>query len=470
VEKHYTELSLREGISASPFEILTATAFHIFNEERVQVGVVEVGMGGKLDATNILNNQAISVISKIARDHQNFLGDTLEEIALHKAGILRPDVPYILNPRNERNVEHVIDEYAKEIGAGPRLSCDSPDLNKSLFSKQHWQRFSEPLRPFPRDNPVLAIIAVKTAMESMGFEFRPTSIGQILWNSRMRANPGRLELITVQPVFGDPYKEGGDKKGRSILLDGAHNPDAATVLNDYVQNIQRQSKSFGKTEVPRHGWPVTWVLAMTEGKDAHQYLERLLRPGDNVITTTFGPVDGMPWVKPMDPKRLLDIAESVQPSITGLAMPKDGVLRALCAAKYLTEEEQPIVLTGSLYLVGDFHRELRPRSSKGYWSEPEFEDDRNIFQDMLEEEKHRVNQRLSIHDPDPSGLHRNRDNRKAERDKEWEKQKSEREKQRAIQEEIQTLDQEMERLTEEERRIVQAGSSDTTKATSSVDT
>ena len=128
IEKHYIDLNIKKGIKASNFEILTATAFHIFNEEQVQVGVVEVGMGGKLDATNILNNQVISVISKIARDHESFLGSTLQEIAHHKAGILRPHVPYLINPKNEKNVVSVINEYADEIAAGPRLEYDPPHL------------------------------------------------------------------------------------------------------------------------------------------------------------------------------------------------------------------------------------------------------------------------------------------------------------------------------------------------------
>jgi folylpolyglutamate synthase/dihydrofolate synthase len=96
VEDHYKRLNERNQINASEFELLTATAFTLFNENKVDVGIIEVGMGGKLDATNILNNQVVSVISKVARDHENFLGNTLEEIASHKAGILRPNVPFIV--------------------------------------------------------------------------------------------------------------------------------------------------------------------------------------------------------------------------------------------------------------------------------------------------------------------------------------------------------------------------------------
>jgi folylpolyglutamate synthase/dihydrofolate synthase len=423
----------------------------------VQFGVVEVGMGGTLDATNILNNQAVSVISKIARDHQSFLGDTLDQIARHKAGILRPNVPYIVNPRNEHNVLDVIKQYAEDIGAGPRLLFDPPELKETLFSKKNWLRSSDRLRQSEKDNAILAVVASKTAVESMDLEFRPFDIGSILWRSRMLVNPGRFESIRVPPIFGGPYRNGYDNRGPPILVDGAHNPDAAKVLHDYVENSQRRKKISVDKRVPRYGWPVTWVFAMTEGKDAHQYLSVLLRPGDNVITTTFGPVDGMPWVKPMDPKELLKIAKSIEPSVTGLAIPEDGALRALCAARYLTERDHPIVLTGSLYLVGDFHREFRPRQSKDYWKEPQFEEDRNMIGNVLKEEKHRVNQLLSGYQPDSFSQSSDKNNGRDEKSRSiyLKLQESKRESRRVIQEEVQALDREMERLAEEERRLAQ---------------
>jgi folylpolyglutamate synthase len=134
---------------------------------------------------------------------------------------------------------------------------------------------------------------------------------------------------------------------------------------------------------------------MTDGKDARQYLRTLLRPGDNVVTTTFGPVDSMPWVKPMDAQELLDVARSVQPQITGIHVPGAGALRALCAAKYLASNETPIVLTGSLYLVGHFHREMRSRNTSDWWTDKSAESDRLSLREMQREEEHRVNQVLA---------------------------------------------------------------------------
>ena len=349
-------------------------------------------MGGKLDATNILNNQVMCVIAKIARDHEGFLGNTLQEIALHKAGILRKNVPYIINPRNETNVKNVIAEYGDQIGA---IQTDLTQIPRKFYTSSSWQRMSALLRSAQQDNPLLAAVAAATALQSRDIPYLPAVMAENLLKISKTVNPGRLEVTKVPPVFGDPAGEHPSSvKGRRILVDGAHNADAARMLCDHVNSNQRRTKRGIKgkiaTTAPRQGWRVTWVIAMTEGKDAEEYLSILLQPGDTVITTTFGPVDGMPWVKPMDPKQLLKVAQSVQYAITGMAMPRDGVLRALCAAKYMTDEQGPIVLTGSLYLVGDFHRELRPRRAKDYTTAPEFEEDRRMFKAMLQTEEKRV--------------------------------------------------------------------------------
>jgi len=211
------------------------------------------------------------------------------------------------------------------------------------------------------------------------------------------------------------------------------------------------------------------VIAMTEGKDAEEYLSILLQPGDTVITTTFGPVDGMPWVKPMDPKQLLKVAQSVQYAITGMAMPRDGVLRALCAAKHMTDEQGPIVLTGSLYLVGDFHRELRPRRAKDYMTAPEFEEDRNMFKTMLQTEEKRVRAMFGAQLSHSQGSHHHST---AEEEllastispefeevdmesKEQDQQKSEREKWRDMQAELAAIDDTLDAIAKEELSMLQ---------------
>ncbi|KNG49298.1 folylpolyglutamate synthase, partial [Stemphylium lycopersici] len=312
VEKHFLNINARRQIDASPFEILTATAFTIFNDANVDVGVVEVGMGGRLDSTNILDNQAISVISKIARDHESFLGTILEEIALHKAGILRPNVPYLINSANEAGAINVIKDYATEIGAGPYLSTRSSNLENKLYGSPEWDRIRRAMASFQEENMEMAAVAVMQILASMEQAVEPADIAKSLLANVKVQHHGRLEKIRVPPIFRDPAE-----RRDHILVDGAHNPDAAIALDDFVRNNLRLGNTPSKDR-PQSGWPVTWVLAMTEGKDAREYLAKLLKPGDKIVATTFGPVDGMPWVKPMDPKKLLEIAKYVEPQITGV--------------------------------------------------------------------------------------------------------------------------------------------------------
>jgi folylpolyglutamate synthase/dihydrofolate synthase len=234
VENHFMQLSKKEDINASEFELLTATAFELFNKNKVEVGVVEVGMGGKLDATNILNNQVVSVISMIALEHQNFLGDTLEEIAHHKAGILRPNTSYIVNPMNERYVHDAIDRYAEEIGAGPRVLPDTTALRKNLFSTKDWHEFADPLQPFQRDNAVLAYLAFLRVLEEGNKSTMDTAA--LLPHLETKQIAGRLQSLQVPAVFGHDGT-------RKILVDGAHNENAAEALKDYVRHNLRSRPS-----------------------------------------------------------------------------------------------------------------------------------------------------------------------------------------------------------------------------------
>jgi folylpolyglutamate synthase len=165
-------------------------------------------------------------------------------------------------------------------------------------------------------------------------------------------NPGRCEMHTFPPVFENDVPD--------LLVDGAHNEDAATALSEYVDNYYRKQPSTREDRLrnpPVGGWPITWVMAMSEGKDPVKVLEKLLKPGDSLVLTTFGPVDGMPWVKPVEPNKILEAARKVVPDITAIVLRKRGLHQALMASRFLAGIHSRIVLTGSLYLVGDFLRE-----------------------------------------------------------------------------------------------------------------
>lgn len=320
------------GIGASEFELLTATAFEIFNHERVEVGVVEVGMGGRLDATNILSDVLVSVIAKIGMDHQAFLGSTIEEIAREKAGILKPGVPCVVDSTNDAAVIEALASRIAELG------IDAVFVSPDKVEEQHpplAQLFrTVDLEPHQRENMCSAVSALHLALSKI----RPNADAYSLLPRLLDVKwPGRLESISLQPLIA---------RQEPVLLDGAHNPQSAHVLGRYVDRKLR----------PRSG-SVTWVVSASSGKDLAGVFQSIIRPGDNVATAEFGPVDGMPWVKPTP---AAELASAIR-SISGIGRVESFEGDILPAIDWASEVAQggSLVIAGSLYLISDVHRLLR---------------------------------------------------------------------------------------------------------------
>lgn len=314
-----------EGIGASEFELLTATAFEIFAREKIEMGVIEVGLGGRLDATNVMENKAVTIISKMGLDHQSFLGNTLEEIAAQKAGIMKPGVPCVLDRTNPPSVRKVVEDRAKEIGTQVILSSTesafADELSPDDFEPHEW------------DNLACAYTAFHlayTKSESPLHRILP-AIQNVKW-------PGRLQRIDIRALTG---------RREHVLLDGAHNTQSAEALGLYVDRRLRPT-----------GSKVTWVLAASHGKELAGILKPLLQQGDCVTSVEFGPVDGMPWVKPELAAEILDSAAKAG---IGRSQLHDSGKDLSGALRWAAEVANggPLVIAGSLYLVSDVLRLLR---------------------------------------------------------------------------------------------------------------
>lgn len=311
------------NVKATEFEMLTATAFEIFSQEKIDLGVIEVGLGGTLDATNILRNPSVTVITKIGLDHQEFLGDTIEEIASQKAGIMKKGVPCIVDGTNPPSVLDVFKKHARSVKAGPVIPIypmgnEVWELHPRLQYEDHEQV-----------NICLAFEAVKTALSLPPFNHR--SFRELASGIPKAVLLGRLQLLSIKHFTG---------RKSPVLLDGAHNVQSAEVLGKYVdKHLRRQS-----------GYPVTWLVAFSQGKDFRKILSVLLRKGDRVISTEFGPVDGMPWVKPVEVKQIIKACEELGFPLQLRDSPDFEDLEL--------GEESPLVVTGSLYLVSDILHQL----------------------------------------------------------------------------------------------------------------
>ncbi|SMR64139.1 unnamed protein product [Zymoseptoria tritici ST99CH_3D1] len=165
---------------------------------------------------------------------------------------------------------------------------------------------------------------------------------------------GRQQWINIRSLTG---------RRERALLDGAHNPQAAEVLNHKVsalRGIPREEDESASL------YPITWVVAMTKGKEVAGFFEKLLLEGDNVVAVEFGPVDGMPWVEAMASAELIAEVRDVMPDLAATGDYGRDLLSALKAASEMAEKTpgQKLVIAGSLYLVGDTLRLLRDTHQK----------------------------------------------------------------------------------------------------------
>lgn len=326
-EKLVMKRNTDENIGASEFEILTATAFEIFHREKIEMGVIEVGLGGRLDATNVMpsSQKAVTVISKMGLDHQSFLGNTLEEIALQKAGIMKPGVPCVLDHTNPPSVRKVVEDHAKEIGTTVILSSTdtafADELNEEDFEPHQW------------DNLACAYTAFHLAYTKPNSPFHRIlpAVENLVW-------PGRLQTTDIRAATG---------RKEAVLLDGAHNSQSAEALGKYVDKKLR-----------KEGKKVTWVLAASRGKELDNMLKPLLKEGDCVTAVEFGAVEGMPWVKAMNAGDILGEASKVGVDAGRQYNAGDDLSGAL---RWAAEVSQggPLVIAGSLYLVSDVLRLMR---------------------------------------------------------------------------------------------------------------
>ncbi len=315
------ERLVRRGvIAAHPtfFEALTAAAFAHFRRKRVDVAVLEVGLGARLDATNVVDPIASAIVS-VAFDHEVYLGRTLASIAREKAGVMRRERPTVVGPlpaealRAVRAQARVIG--ARLVEARRESRVVAPDARGELVDVQTPRRSHARLRPFPgahqRDNLLVAVRLLEEAHAAgldVDLDALPSALSRAYW-------PGRLEWID-----GDP----------PLLLDGAHNPAGARVLAAHLRE---------------HG-PYVLLFATMNDKDVEGIARALFpRATDVVLTRPRLP-------RAMEPP---EIARRIGP-LARRAHREPSVFRALAQARRLARAHgpgTPVVVAGSLFLVGE---------------------------------------------------------------------------------------------------------------------
>jgi dihydrofolate synthase/folylpolyglutamate synthase len=321
--RHAAETRLSEPPTF--FEATTAMAFTYFAEAGVEYAVIEVGLGGRFDATNVLF-PLVSVITTIGLDHQQYLGETPEAIAGEKAGIIKRNVPVITGRLGAGPLSVV-----RATAAARQASCfslgrdfDIIGESPSRFSYRGvWQSYEGLSCPLAGrhqlDNAACALAALETAMD------RGVRVGEGAVRDGFRTVRwhGRLELVGRNP---------------DILLDGAHNPDAADALAAHLTALQARRSSSG-------GGRLILVVGMMRDKDMRGVLSRLAAvPGVShlILTQAAHPRAA----RPEDLAR--EGADLDAPILLG---PTVG--EAFARAKTLAGPTDTICVTGSLLVVGE---------------------------------------------------------------------------------------------------------------------
>jgi dihydrofolate synthase/folylpolyglutamate synthase len=267
------------------FEVLVAVAYAAFADLPVDVAVVEVGMGGSWDATNVVD-ATVSVITPIAIDHTRFLGDTIEQIATEKAGIIKADAITVAGHQLEPDAVEVVVDRANDVGS--RLVVEGTDFGVTArdvavggqqmsvrgLAAQYDDLFLPLHGTHQTQNAAVAIAAVEAFL---GGGEQPLDIDVLRAGLAAVESPGRLEIVRRSPT---------------VLVDAAHNPAGALALRDAM----RESFTFAR---------LVGVLAVMKDKDAAELLE-ILEPvlDEVVVTRTTSP-------RAMSPRRLGEIAAEV---------------------------------------------------------------------------------------------------------------------------------------------------------------
>jgi dihydrofolate synthase/folylpolyglutamate synthase len=301
------------------FELMTCLAFPYFLEARIDLAIMEVGMGGRFDATNV-GIPLVSVITTISNEHQKFLGQKLSQIAFEKAGIIKPGVPVVSGVRN-KEAKKIIEQRAAELNA-PFLDA-FPDKSSFVHHKtdknytfeymigEDKYMFSPSL--FGEHQGRNAAVAVAAA-EELNRNWRKVDKKYILKGLETTRWAGRMEIVSEKPL---------------IILDGAHNEEGALALKNYIVDFIDA--------------PVILVFAVMRDKKIEKIADILFPLAGRIILTRF------PYFKAADPE---DIQKKV-PQFKDRIHVEPDVRKAALLAEQISGPQGVVVMAGSLFLIGE---------------------------------------------------------------------------------------------------------------------
>ncbi len=307
------------------FEILTAIGFVYFQKQQVEIAVIECGMGGRLDSTNVISAPLLSVITGISLDHVQFLGDTIEKIAAEKAGIIKPSCPILYGGRNA-DAEYVIAAKAASLGSrfvkkdGDALRVISSSLDGTLLDYKEFHHIRLPLLGTYQPENAASVLEAILLLRQEGFTISENAIHQGLASVTWK---GRFEKLSDRPP---------------VIFDGGHNEEGVTAAVNTVRSCFKKQK-------------ILVISGVMKDKDYRKIAEELASVAKIVYTVT-----------PDNPRALPAEDYAKEFANHGVqAIPcsdfETAVKEAYTCAK---TDKLPLLCVGSLYAYRDFKQALLP--------------------------------------------------------------------------------------------------------------
>lgn len=306
----------KKGYHNSYFEVLTAIMYIYFYEQNVDVAVVEVGLGGSLDSTNIIKNPLASVITTISKDHIQILGNSLVEIANNKAGIIKNNIQVFLYPK-EGEVRKVFYDKANETSSLIHtFSKDEIDIKKigPDFNEFSFRSYNKIRTKLIGNHQIYNAATALMLIDFFKDKFNLTD--EDIYKGMLEAkNPGRLQLISTNP---------------RILVDGSHNKEAIDALASSIKNYNYDKLIVG--------------FSILEDKDYHYVINKLTSIADEIVVTE---ITDNPRAFELD-----KLYSLVKCKLSNTISIKDNI-EAFEYTKNTANENDLVVWCGSLYLIGD---------------------------------------------------------------------------------------------------------------------
>ncbi|MFU2158493.1 bifunctional folylpolyglutamate synthase/dihydrofolate synthase [Caldisericum sp. AR60] len=326
--KYYESLkpiykNLKNDELPSTFETFTIMAFLYFLSKNVDYGVLEVGLGGRLDATNVIERSVVSIITDISFDHQKYLGNTLKEIAFEKSKIIKKGSPVVFNVKSDEAKAVILEEAQRNNSPYYEFGKDFDVSNIRKF--EHYSEFD-----FISKNPKAVfegikikgigdyqIIDASLAIQSIlvsGINFTTNTVKEGLFKAFW---PGRLEVVSKNPL---------------VIIDGAHNDASSQVLKCSLK------RSFDTKFVV--------LFSMLSDKDIRTFLSNIQEITSYLFITTTP----NSYSRAMNIEMLYTLARELLPK--NQIFIEEDPRRAYFRAKEFASNKLPLLVTGSLYLVG----------------------------------------------------------------------------------------------------------------------